>query len=135
MKTGHWINYNTRLAVEIDEHERWLRAGNNASRLGVPAQVQSSFRDFRAGEDRDRFLTFVLTSAPVMRVRGHGVWWTFEFGSIPTDRPLESIRSFCEDRAGELTSLVINNLTTGEATELRWWEFKERFEGGRILSV
>ena len=76
MKEGFWGNYETGIWFQIDEHERWLRRGNNAEWLGVPDNVIAKFTHFA---DRDTLLPFVWRHAPVMRWRGHGESVTFEF--------------------------------------------------------
>ena len=82
MKEGYWLNYKTGQTVPIGykgDHERWIRGAGNARELGVPADIIRRFGEFTPCIDRDRFLTFVLRYAPVMRVRGHIDHVTFEF--------------------------------------------------------
>ena len=124
MKTGFWGNYETGVIFEIDEHELWIRRGNNASCLGIPDKVVSRFKSFKAGKDRDRFLRFLFASAPVMRIRGHGESVTFEFSSGNRELPLMLIRRWGEDNAGPCLRLKIVNFKTGEARECLWKDFK-----------
>ena len=76
MKEGFWGNYEMGIWFQIDEHERWLRRGSNAERLGVPDDVIAKFSNFA---DRETLLPFVWRHAPVMRWRCHGESVTFEF--------------------------------------------------------
>ena len=90
----------------------------------------NKFHDFEPVRDRDKFLLYLMTHAPVMRLRGHGASWTFEFGSMSVSEPLFAISAFCEDNAGEFTHLVINNFARKESMEMTWAEFKERHKQG-----
>ena len=76
MTEGFWGNYETGIWFQIDEHEQWLRRGNNAELLGVPDEVIAEFGHFA---DRETLLQFVWRHAPVMRWRCHGSSVAFEF--------------------------------------------------------
>lgn len=130
MKSGFWINYATNEVFLIDEHETWLRSGSNASKLRVPKEIQNRFKEFK---NRDKFLLFVLFNAPVMRVRGHGSYWTFEFSSKFVHGALDSIYEFCKDRAGEFTKLYINNFAKKDTTELIWGEFEKLYTEDKTI--
>jgi hypothetical protein len=110
MKEGYWINYRSGKVFEITEHEQWIRDEGNARALGIPPRVFARFRDFVSGTDRDMFLLFLMKSAPVMRVRGHGVTVTFEFWSRSNVRPMAAIRSWAKRNAGSANALNIVNL-------------------------
>ncbi|MEI7902725.1 MAG: hypothetical protein WCK89_20955 [bacterium] len=113
MKDGFWINYRTGQVFVIDEHERWIRDEANARMLGVPERVIARFYDFKPSVDRDRFLLFVMKTAPVMRVRGHGVTVTLEFWARFKSKPMNAVRLWAEKNAGPLTLLNICNLSRG----------------------
>lgn len=130
MKDGFWINYETEKVFLIDEHEMWLRAGNNASKLGVSKLLQKEFDTFTPKEDREKFLLFIMSRAPIMRVRGHGAYWTFEFSSKLVQKPLDAIYLFCKDRAGDMTQLIINNFAKKDSTNEIWKLFKDKYEAG-----
>jgi len=111
VKEGFWINYETGLEVEIDEHESWIRRPGNVQRLGIPAEIAARFGEFAPIVDRERFLTFVMSHAPVMRIRGHGAYVSFEF-AIPGDTTMavERIRRFCDrNEAGAKSARVVSN--------------------------
>jgi hypothetical protein len=120
MKDGFWINYDTDAVFEIDEHERWLRRDDNADRLGVPADVIARFGEFVPRRDRDRFLTFVMSHAPVMRVRGHGVDVTFEFAAENESPAMRAIDEFCTANAGLGTWMRISNLLLKRTNVFLW---------------
>ena len=133
MNDGYWINYSKGDAFLIDEHERWIRRSDNANKLGVPQQIQKKFVKFNPVDDREKFLLLVLASSPAMRVRGHGIWWTFEFSSASVEKPLAAIYSFCNDKAGTYTNLVINNFARKNSISMLWKDFKERYENDGAL--
>lgn len=70
--------------------------------------------------DRVRFLTFILTHAPIVRVRGHGVDITFEFAAsnVETERlALKAIRRFCEEFAGSRNWVRITNVVSATTAQ------------------
>jgi len=124
MNEGYWGNYMTGEIFLIDEHEMWIRRGNNASKLGIPQAVQRRFKEFMVKEDRDRLLSFIFAHAPVMRFRGHGSYVTFEFNCADWAKPLELVCIWSEANAGPLLGLLIVNFATNEAIEATWETFK-----------
>ena len=128
MKEGYWINYGNGKVFPIDEHERWLRRADNAALLGVPKKVQKTLEKFEPVDDREKFMLTVFGNAPAMRVRGHGPVWAFEFSSDSVRKPLDAIYSFCKDRAGDYTHLVINNFAKNDSVSMTWKDFRERYE-------
>lgn len=89
MKESFWGNYQTGHFFEIDEHERWIRRGGNAEKLGVPAEV---VRQFDRYSDRETLFPFLWEHAPVMRWRCHGANVSFEFCSEDWRPPLELMK-------------------------------------------
>jgi len=131
MKEGFWINYRTGKEFDIDEHERWLRRKGNARKLGLPKKLTDGFGEFEPVKDRNKFLLFVMKHAPVMRVRGHGTYVTFEYSSRNRRAPMDSIWMWGLDNgAGPFTSLYIVNFATGEKTSVNWKDFKAAMESG-----
>jgi len=129
MKEGFWINYQTGERFEVFDHENWLRDERNATRLGVPPEIVTRFGDFTPANDRVRFLTFVLSNAPVLRVRGHGVDITFEFAAADTaaeSKALEAIHRLCEDVAGAQSWMQISNITTGKTMKSAYIDVIQR---------
>lgn len=124
MNEGYWGNYENGQIFLIDEHEMWIRRGNNANKLGIPHVVQRRFKEFMVKEDRDRLLSFIFAHAPVMRFRGHGSYVTFEFACSDWENPLALVLKWGEANAGPLLGLVIVNFATGEAIEATWETFK-----------
>ena len=135
MKEGYWMNHETGQVIEIDEHELWLRRDGNAERLGVPVEVIARFGDFVPRTERDRFLTAVMSRAPVMRIRGHGEYITFEFALSDPNPALESIRRFCDGIAGPTMWLRIGNLLTQKTIMLPFSEFLEKYDRGEIAGL
>ena len=118
MKEGFWGNYETGIWFQIDEHERWLRHGNNAERLGVPKDVIAEFPHFA---DRDTLLPFVWRHAAVMRWRCHGE-------SVYAEdwiKPLEIIRKWCTLFAGDFLFLRVVNFNGMEVRETLWKDWKQ----------
>jgi hypothetical protein len=128
MNDGYWINFSKGQVFSIDEHERWIRRSDNAKKLGVPQRIQKKFAEFNPVVDREKFLLLVLTTSPAMRVRGHGIWWAFEFSSASVEKPLTAIYSFCNDKAGAYTNLVINNFARKNSISMLWKDFKGKYE-------
>ena len=125
MNEGYWGNYRTGQIFLIDEHEQWIRRGNNASKLGVSLAVQRKFKDFIVREDRNKFLLFVFSHAPVMRFRGHGSCVTMEFNCADWGLPLELVRMWGNTNAGALLWLIIVNFASNEAIQTNWEDFKQ----------
>ena len=122
---GLWINYNTGQIEEIDDHERWIRRGNNARKFGVPDDVISDFKDFVPAEDREKFLLFILDKSSLMRCRSHGNYVTFEFSSRRIEKPIAAIRKASEVIGlGMYSGMFISNLATGEQVSTNYLTFK-----------
>jgi len=92
------------------DHERWLREPGNARELGVPAKVIRQFGRFRPQQDRERFLMFVMQQSPLMRVRGHGSFVTFEYCARKDDMAMRAISRFAKRFLGPQTELNVVNL-------------------------
>ena len=136
MKEGFWLNYATAREFEIDEHELWLRRSGNAQLLGIPAEVAARFSDFAPVLHRDRFLTFVISRAPVVRVRGHGVSVSFEFATTDElEFALRAILRFCDRNAGPRTWVRISNLATQTTLQIPFEDFAERHGRGEIAAL
>ena len=104
MQEGFWGNYQTGNYYQIDEHERWIRRGGNAHKLGVSSDISGCFGAFA---DRETLLPFVFAHAPVMRWRCHGESVTFEFSFEGWARPLYLIQKWCKLFAGEIDCQII----------------------------
>ena len=113
MTEGYWGNYTTGQIFLIDEHEMWIRRGNNASKLGVPIAVQKRFKDFKVKEDRNQFLMFIFANSPVMRFRGHGHYITFEFNSADWTKPLALVLKWGEVSWGGLKRATSGRVRLG----------------------
>jgi hypothetical protein len=124
MNEGYWGNYRTGQIFLIDEHEQWIRRGNNASKLGVSIAVQKRFKDFIVREDRNPFLLFIFANSPVMRFRGHGSDVTMEFACSDWEKPLALVLKWGEANAGGLLWLIIVNFASNEAIQSNWESFK-----------
>lgn len=133
MKDGYWINYETGKNFEIDEHERWIRRGGNATKLGIPSFIQDDFEKYVQVDQRNEFLMYLMQNAPIMRMRGHGTYLTFEFSSDSIRKPLEAVYEFCSNRAGPYTQLIINNFAKKDSVQLNWKEFKQRYSDDETI--
>ena len=89
----------------------WLREPGNARRLGVPKEViAEALERFNPFVDRNAFLMYVMARAPVMRIRGHGHYVTFEYHVITDDDASRAIKKFAAKMLGPLTGLNVVNL-------------------------
>lgn len=131
MKDGWWINYDGKPEwYLIDEHERWIRRNGNSAKLGIPQKIIGNFPNFMPADDRNEFLTYLMKNAPIMRVRAHGSYVTFEHGASPLDfRPLKAVLAWGEENAGDYLLLNVVNLRTNEQINEPWSDFKYRFGG------
>ncbi len=134
MKDGFWLNYYTGDVFLITEHEQWLRAGDNARKLGLSGELRAAFSRFEPQRDRNAFLLFVMRKAPVMRIRGHGVSVTFEFADADWSAPAQAIREWGFKYAGAVTNLRITNFATAECVVMQWQEFQKTTKNAQDLT-
>ena len=130
MKEGYWINYRTGRIFPVNEHEQSLREPGAAKKMGVPDKVISSFKKFDPVEDRDKFLLFVIQNSPLIRVRGHGDFVTFEYFLRNRQEPLDAIWEFGKQNAGPYTAMLIRNFATGESTQINFSDFEDAMDRG-----
>lgn len=130
MKEGYWINYKNGKEFPIHEHEQWIREPKNAKKLGLSANVIKAFSKFKPEKDRDKFLLFIMKSAPVMRVRGHGNYATFEYASRNRRDPMDAIWMWGQQNAGDFTGLRIINFSTKEEVSIMYGEFERLMDIG-----
>lgn len=112
MKDGWWVNYVTGRKVALawgEQHEHVIRDWSAARRLGVPESVFAQFSRFRPDADRRRFLLWLMKLVPLMRVRGHGVYVSFEYASRTDRKPVEAVGVIAR-RFGPATLLRVSNL-------------------------
>ena len=131
MNSGYWINYNKSKFFRVDEHERWIRRWQNAKKLGISKDLFDEFGEFTPVEDREELLLYVMEKAPVMRMRGHGAQYSFEFNTRRAKKPIESIWEFGMDYAGDYTSMYIVNFATKEVVQMLFKDFNDLMENGR----
>ena len=132
MNEGYFLNY-SRDGIEgqkdpwikIDEHETWLRRGTNAESIDVQDYTREKFSDYTVGEDRDEFMRMVLKEAPIIRMRGHKVSFTFEFDSSKINDALWTILEFMNYFGGSFTGMYIVNFGTKEKAQLRFNQFRK----------
>lgn len=123
MKSGFWGNYRTGEIFQIDEHEQWVRRGENAIRLGIPVEAAARFGEFAERKDRERFLCFLFDRAPVMRFRGHGSLVCCEFSSNDWTRPLALVETWGARYAGPFLFFRVFNFRTSEMVCSLWKDF------------
>ena len=119
MKEGFWANYRQDKVLSIDDHELWIRRRGNALSLGVGSEVSAEFYRFEPKVDRDEFLLFLINSSPIMRIRGHGTFTTFEFYSIEHRYVLDWIWVWALKNLGPRSTLWVRNFKTGKDAEIR----------------
>ena len=132
MNEGYWINYKADKVIPITEHETWIRDPKNARKLGVPASVHTFAQKIK---NRDKYLMFLMEHAPIMRVRGHGAYVSFEFHSRSRQDPMESIWMWGKQNAGPFTTMLINNFATKESTQMSFTDFEEQMDIGGVDAV
>lgn len=120
MEEGFWGNYERGQFFEIDEHERWIRRGVNAEKLGVPAEV---IRQFDQYANRETLFPFLWKHAPVMRWRCHGASVSFEFYSKDWRLPLELMRKWGTLYSGPYLLFHMVNFCGMEVRETLWKDF------------
>jgi hypothetical protein len=123
MNDGFWINYSTNKQFPINEHEMWIRDPKNAKKLGLSSILIKSFENFKPINDRDKFLLFLMSHAPIMRVRGHGSSISFEYASSNRTDPLDAVSLFAKKNAGPFTNLYIQNFKTNENISISYQDF------------
>ncbi len=112
MEKGWWGNYATGKLYVIDEHERWIRRGRNAIKLGIPSTIRRTIPNYKEQDDRDKLIFDLMNIDPVMRIRGHGPYATFEFSSESLTEPLQLILKWGLHNAGSHLGLKIVNFGT-----------------------
>ena len=125
MKEGAWINEKTGEFAWITEHASWIKKKENADKIGLSPRAYDNLKDLKwdfDGEGREAIL-LVAMNAGLIRMRGHGSYWTFEF-TIETQAALWACLGFLDDFAGPLTQCRFNNLRTKEQIEMPYREFK-----------
>jgi len=131
MQLGFWINYSKNKTFRIDEHETWIRRWQNAKKAGVHADIFEEFSEYEPIEDRDEFLMYVMEKVPLIRMRGHGQTFTFEFNTRRAKKPLEAIWEFGMDYAGDYSNFYIVNFATKETVSMLYKDFEEIMMDGR----
>ena len=136
MRDGYWLNYGKcpTQSYHVREHELWMRAPGNAKQLGVPKSIIKSCSKFMPVRDRDKFLLYVMRHAPVMRIRGHGSFVTFEYARR-SPCPLKVILQWAIENAGPYTTLNIVNLATGENVIMQFQDFRDTMDRGGAKAV
>ncbi len=114
MTDGYWINWQTGKTLEMPvggDHEVFIRQPKNAQALSVPDEVFQQFRKYEIGEchDRHKLLIWLFKAAPLIRVRGHGNYTTFNYSAKSNRKPYEAIQKFVKRVCGEVMMLEIVN--------------------------
>ncbi len=136
-RDGYWLNYRTGRAFLIDEHEKWLRRSNHAKELGLSNHAIRLFSKFKPVEDRYEFLLTVIVNAPIIRVRGHDTYITFEFCSEGIDKVFNAIWRFCLEVGlpGDFSGLKIVNFFDQKAYVLKFMQFNEMMMKKQMKSI
>lgn len=129
MKEGAWINSQTGKSAWVNEHASWIQQEQNAKEIGLSDAAWERLKNINAdfnGPGRVKILAFAMNMG-LIRMRGHGAYWTFEF-TIKTSDALWTCLSFADDYAGPYTNCRFNNLRTGEQIEMNYHEFKKTMQ-------
>jgi len=134
MREGYWLNYKTGKTIEIDEHERWIRDTDNAKKIGVPGSIIKQFDKFVPGQDRCRFLFWLMTQVPLIRIRGQGgLYDTYEFAAKSNRMPYQAICRFAR-RLSPVKLLNIVNLKTGKSERVYALLFLKRYRKSKVTA-
>ena len=121
MRDGYWINYATGTTYIIprrSSHEISIRRPEVSFALSVPVKVYAQFKGFRIGIDRERFLKWLISAIPLMRVRGHGgLYNTFEFSAKDERKTWQAIRKMAEEFP-PTKLLNVHNFATGKSVQI-----------------
>lgn len=129
MKDGYWINYKKKEIYRIDEHQRWITRAGNAKMVGI----DDKFYDKSLEMDRETLILSVLAKYPMMRVRGHGEYVTFEFNSEDIDLVSDIIFQFCErEEIGEGVIINIFNFKTNKRFNCRMDDLSRSVNSGML---
>ncbi|MEI6644804.1 MAG: hypothetical protein WCP12_02060 [bacterium] len=125
MLDGFWMNYEMKRIkwAIITEHETWIRDWKNAKKMGVPEDVFAHFQQYIPHTDRIPMLKWLMETTPLMRIRGHGTYITFEFSNTDVTRAVKGIAKWGEECAGIFSLLKIHNFASGKDYNVRWKDF------------
>jgi len=127
MRDGWFMNYSTGRLVGIAEHEQDIRKPDTAKQLSVPGKVFRGFEKYTVGTDRRRFLLDLMQQVPLMRIRGHGLYVTFEYWSVNgDDKPFAAVGEWASRYAGPALLLNVSNLATRrnlKVNAMLWGDF------------
>ena len=132
MRDGYWINYATGHVEAIAEHQTDLRRREVAERLGVPKVVHEALQGIG---DRTAFLLHAYEHAPLMRVRGHGVYCTFEFNCPAPETPYREILRFAGKVLGPAMLLRVVNFAEKPVAALQVFPHQLAAVAGRAAGV
>ena len=126
MEKGWWGNYDTGKLFVIDEHERWIRRGKNAIKLGASSAMRRTIPNYKEVDGRDKLIFDLMKIDSLMRIRGHGSYATFEFFSESWLEPLQLILKWGQHNAGSHLGLKIVNFATKKRVFVLYKDFKEK---------
>lgn len=131
MRDGYWINWETGKTLEMPiggDHEVFIRQISNAKALSVPIEVYRKFKSYRIGESHDRheFLVWLFRSAPLIRIRGHNVYTTFNYAAKNNTMPYRVIQKFVKRVCGPTMLLEVVNFYETKPQGMR--VFPHQFE-------
>ena len=114
MRDGYWINWETGKVLEMPvngDHEVFIRQHENAKALGVPSGIFVRLKNYELGDNRDRcrLLRFLFRTVPLIRVRGHGVYTTFNYAAKSNLKPYEAIQRFAQRHFGPMMMMDVIN--------------------------
>ena len=128
MQDGYWINFKTDKSIRMHDHEIFMRNIVNAKKMGVSESVHVMAAKIKT---REAYLTFIMRNAPLIRVRGHGSFVTFEYNTRARRPVMDAIWSWGMSNAGPFTVMNISNLATRENTQMSYRDFEKAInEGG-----
>ena len=131
MKEGYWINPKTGQKWEVQEHCIFAKSPAGAAAMGLPPRVQEEIKglscDYTDGSKEREGVVIAVMKAGFMRMRGHGMQYSFEFWGNTRDN-LWAVLAFCQQMAGPYTHIVINNLKSNEQFAANFQDFEARMK-------
>ena len=117
MNEGAWITSSGQY-IWVFDHAWWIRRPQNARLVGLPEPIRQRLAEMDRswGRSTRRDVLLEVMTAGLIRVRGHGVWTTFE-ARIPIPQMISTGATFMAANFGPLMGCRFNDLETGASWE------------------
>jgi len=127
---GYWLNGQTGVHYEIDEHARWITTAGNAQQIGLAEDLRNRLDRLCWSRDRLRILLTAMQGG-LIRIRDHREFIAIEY--TVTDVPaLLAIGRFLKttELAGPFSLLHIHNLRQRRGLRVNYETLSGRFSAG-----